>query len=70
MKLNVVINANVLDGIKQIEDASIDCVITSPPYYQLRDYGFEGQWGLEKTYQEYLEHLWSLMDESLESVKR
>lgn len=44
-------------------DAVVDCVITSPPYYQLRDYGVEGQWGLEKTYLEYLEKLWGMMDE-------
>jgi DNA modification methylase len=43
-------------------DNFLDCVITSPPYWQLRDYGYEGQWGLEPTFQEYLEHLWSLMD--------
>lgn len=28
--------------IKQQPDNSVDCVITSPPYWQLRDYGFEG----------------------------
>lgn len=41
----------------------LDCVITSPPYWQLRDYGYEGQWGLEPTYNQYLEHLWEMMDE-------
>lgn len=30
---------------------------------QLRDYGWTGQWGMEKTFYEYLEHLWQLMDE-------
>jgi DNA modification methylase len=52
-----------LDLIKQIPDNSINCVITSPPYWQLRDYGFKSQWGMEKTYEEYLVNLWSLMDE-------
>ena len=52
-----------LDIIKQMPDKSINAVITSPPYWQLRDYGFPEQWGLEPTFQEYLEHLWSLMDE-------
>ena len=41
----------------------MDCVITSPPYWQLRDYGYPDQWGLEKTFEEYLENLWKLMDE-------
>lgn len=61
--INKIIQGNCLDVIKQIPDRSINCVITSPPYWQLRDYGWSGQWGLEPTYQEYLEHLWSLMDE-------
>jgi DNA modification methylase len=47
----------------------LDCVITSPPYWQLRDYGYDGQWGLEPTYQEYLEHLWQMMDEIYRVLK-
>ena len=52
-----------LDLIKKLPDNSIHSVITSPPYWQLRDYGYPEQWGLEPTFEEYLEHLWSLMDE-------
>ena len=52
-----------MDGFNKLEDKSVDCVITSPPYWQLRDYGFEGQWGLEPTFNEYLENLWGMMDE-------
>ena len=50
-------------------DKSIDCVITSPPYWQLRDYGYEGQWGLEPTFHEYLEHLWEMMDDIYRVLK-
>jgi DNA modification methylase len=60
---NEVIYGDSLENVKKIDDSSVNCVITSPPYFQLRDYGFPGQWGLEPTYQEYLEHLWELMDE-------
>ena len=61
---NGVLNqGNVLQELKKLADKSVNCVITSPPYWQLRDYGFDGQWGLESTFQEYLEHLWSMMDE-------
>jgi DNA modification methylase len=35
----------------------------------LRDYGYEGQWGLEPTFQLYLEHLWSMMDEIYRVLK-
>ena len=61
--INKVYNEPCLDTLKRMSDKSIDCVITSPPYWQLRDYGYDGQWGLEPTFQEYLEHLWELMTE-------
>jgi len=58
-----IIHGLALETVKTFGSESVDCVITSPPYFQLRDYGFPEQWGLEPTYQEYLEHLWSLFDE-------
>ena len=42
------------DILKQFPDNSVDCCITSPPYYGLRDYGVKGQLGLEKTPEEYV----------------
>lgn len=38
-----------------LADSCVQCVVTSPPYWGLRDYGNEGQLGLEKTPQEYVE---------------
>jgi DNA modification methylase len=61
--ISEVYNEDCLTGLSKIADGSVDCVITSPPYWQLRDYGWDGQWGLEPTFQQYLEHLWQLMDE-------
>lgn len=63
MEVNKVYNEPCLETLKKMPNEFIDCVITSPPYWQLRDYGYEGQWGLEPTYNEYLEHLWEMMDE-------
>ena len=63
METNKIIQGDCLEVLKTFDDKSIDCVISSPAYWQLRDYGWTGQWGLEKTYQEYLEHLWMMMDE-------
>ena len=48
------LQGNCIDKIKELEDNSIDCVVSSPPYFGLRDYGVDGQFGLEKTYQDYL----------------
>lgn len=69
MEVNKIYNEPCLDTLKKMQDKSIDCVITSPPYWQLRDYGYEGQWGLEPTFQEYLEHLWQMMDEIYRVLK-
>jgi len=41
----------------QLEPNSIDCIVTSPPYWSLRDYGHPGQFGLEKTPSEYVAKL-------------
>jgi DNA modification methylase len=46
-----------LEELKKIEDGSIDCVITSPPYWGLRDYGNKKQLGLEKTPEEYVANM-------------
>lgn len=40
--------------LKTLPSESVDCCITSPPYWGLRDYGVEGQLGLEKTPEEYV----------------
>jgi DNA modification methylase len=63
MELNKIHKEPCLETLKRMPNDFIDCVITSPPYWQLRDYGYEGQWGLEPTHQEYLENLWKMMDE-------
>lgn len=54
---------DILDKLKEIPDNSIHCVIDSPPYWALRDYGVEGQWGLEKNPQEYLNKMKLFMKE-------
>lgn len=60
--LNKVYNETCLETIEKLASKSINCVITSPPYWQQRDYGSPDQWGLEPTYQEFLQHLWQMMD--------
>jgi DNA modification methylase len=69
MKINEIYNEPCLDTLKKMPNEFLDCVITSPPYWQLRDYGYDGQWGLEPTFQEYLEHLWEMMDEIYRVLK-
>lgn len=52
-----IINADVLDGLAQLADGSVHCVVTSPPYFGLRDYGVTGQIGLEPTPAEFVNRL-------------
>ena len=54
---------NCLDRIKDIPSESIDCCISSPPYWGLRDYQVDGQWGSEETFEEYLDNMMELMGE-------
>lgn len=49
-----IINADVIDGLRQLDDESVHCVVTSPPYFGLRDYGMDDQIGLEATPAEYV----------------
>ena len=37
--MNIIINNNCLNGLKELHNNSVDCCVTSPPYYGLRDYG-------------------------------
>ena len=43
-----ILEGNVLETLKDVPPCSVQCVVTSPPYYCLRDYGVEGQIGNEK----------------------
>jgi len=63
MEINTIYKEPCLETLRRMPDNFLDCVITSPPYWQLRDYGYSGQWGLEPTFQMYLENLWEMMTE-------
>src|SRR5262249_18053636 len=46
--------------LELLPDASVDCIVTSPPYYGQRDYGVPDQIGLEKLPQQYIDRLISV----------
>ena len=56
--------------MKGFPDESIDCCVTSPPYYGLRDYGVEGQIGLEETPEQYIARLVDLFREVRRVLKK
>ena len=57
MNLDTVVCAYALDYLRTLPDESVNCIITSPPYYGLRDYGADGQLGLENTPEQYVTRL-------------
>jgi len=52
-----ILEGDVLETLKDLPACSVQCVVTSPPYYGLRDYGVEGQIGLEPTPEVYVQQL-------------
>ncbi len=67
LPLNSILCGDCFDLIRTIPSNSINLVITSPPYFQQRDYG--GGIGNEKTVSEYLEILLALMAECVRVIK-
>ena len=47
--MNKIIQGDCIEGMRTLPDQSVNCCVTSPPYFGLRDYGHEGQIGLEET---------------------
>ena len=60
---NTIIQGDALEVLKTLPDEHVDCVVTSPPYWGLRDYGVDGQLGLEPHFNEYISKLVAIFDE-------
>lgn len=56
--------------LKRLPSSSVNCVITSPPYFWLRDYGIEGQIGLEDSVQEYIDAIANVTDEVFRVLRK
>jgi DNA modification methylase len=57
------INSDVIEGLRRLPESSIHCVVTSVPYLWQRDYGVDGQIGLEANAEEYILKLISVFAE-------
>ncbi|WGT40111.1 site-specific DNA-methyltransferase [Lysinibacillus sp. 1 U-2021] len=57
MELNKIYQGHCLEVLKTLPSKTINTVVTSPPYWGLRDYGVEGQIGLENSVEEYVSAL-------------
>ena len=54
MDMNRIYHGDCIQSMKHLPDESINCCVTSPPYWGLRDYGHDEQIGLEETPEEYV----------------
>lgn len=63
MEINKIYQGSTLEVLKQMPDDFVNCIVTSPPYWGLRDYGIQGQIGLEPTLEEYLNNILAITKE-------
>jgi len=63
IEINKIHEGDCTDGLSKLPDKSVNCCVTSPPYYGLRDYGVEGQMGLEATPEQYVDNMVKLFTE-------
>jgi DNA modification methylase len=56
-------------NMEEIPDQSVHLIITSPPYWQLKDYGVENQIGFNNKYESYINHLNLVWNESYSQFK-
>lgn len=66
---NTIIQGDTLNILKEFPNESVDMIITSPPYWNLRDYGEDNQLGLEYTTKEYIDSLYTIFEESKRVLK-
>jgi site-specific DNA-methyltransferase (cytosine-N4-specific) len=61
---------DALEVLRTLPDESVDCIVTSPPYYRLRDYGVAGQYGTEASPAEYVETMRAVFAEAKRVLAR
>jgi site-specific DNA-methyltransferase (adenine-specific) len=60
---------DALDVLRDLPTGCVDTVVTSPPYFRLRNYGVKGQIGLEESVDEWVEALRSVLHETARVLK-
>lgn len=66
----MILTGDALTVLKSLDRASVRCIVTSPPYYGLRDYGHKGQIGLEASPDEYVARLVEVFREARRVLTR
>ncbi|CAB3688246.1 DNA-methyltransferase [Trinickia soli] len=63
------LNGPSKEALDLVEDGSVDCVVTSPPYFWLRDYKVDGQIGLEDSVEAYVVAIKEIMQKVRDKLK-
>jgi len=69
METNIIFNEDCLIGLQKLPDNSVDCCISSPPYWGLRDYGVDGQIGNENEFTDFINKLAEIYKEVYRVLK-
>jgi DNA modification methylase len=60
---NALVHGDSLEVLKQVPDESVDCVMTSPPYWGVREYDGESGLGLEDSVDDFVDNLLAIIEE-------
>jgi site-specific DNA-methyltransferase (cytosine-N4-specific) len=66
---STIFEGDALTALRKIPDESVQCIVTSPPYWGLRDYNIPDQIGLETTLPQYINQLTNVFSESRRVLK-
>jgi len=69
LEINKIHCTDASEGIKKLANKSVDCIVTSPPYYNLRDYNSKHQIGNEPTIEQYIKRLVNVFVASIPKLK-
>jgi site-specific DNA-methyltransferase (adenine-specific) len=69
LRRNIVLVGDAAARLRQLPTASVDCVVTSPPYFALRNYGMPGQIGLEASVHDWVAQLLPVLHELARVLK-
>lgn len=66
---SLIIESDAILALQKLSSDSVQCIVTSPPYWGLRDYGIDGQIGLEENLHQYINKLVSVFSEARRVLK-
>ena len=70
VRINTIIQGDAMEVLKTLESESVDCCVTSPPYWALRNYQVKNQLGMEATFEEHIQKICNVFDEIKRVLKK